>query len=161
MTGSRGQVNPSLDLSKLCDLVAYVKPEVAVLVNSKSVLQDGWGVIELDHSARLMFLESYRSHDGDVIFGLSGFRPAPSAELLAKAKKDKWLNALVCKRTSDIPPTPDGQIRIYEGERPDLWRVIRTADTVMLLPPGGLTVRGDRNYEIVKTDDGKYQLQIL
>ena len=51
-------------------------------------------------------------------------------------------------------------MRIYMGERPDLWKVLRTADTVVLLPPGGLTVRGDRNYEIVKSSEGKYQLQL-
>ena len=151
----------TLNLDNLRNLTAYRPPEVSVVVNSRSVLQDGWEVLESDYSARLTFLESFRSSDGDVIVSVSGYLPRPRASRVINLKKHKMMNALVCNRPEDVPAAIADELRIYTGERPHLWQILRTKDTVMFLPPGGYTVRADRNYEVLRIDEGKYQLRQL
>ena len=67
----------TLSLEKLRNLTLYQPPVVSVVVNSRLMLDKGWGALESDYSARLTFLESFRSEDGDVIVSISGYLPTP------------------------------------------------------------------------------------
>jgi hypothetical protein len=151
--------DPSLSQDRLRELVKFVPPIVSVIVNSRSVLNDGWEVLESEHSAQLTFLESYRSQDGDVIVSVSGYLPAPQPRPIARLRKQEMMNALFCSRPTDIPAALGDSIRMYWGERPHVWQILRTMDSVVLLAPGGFTVRPDRNYEVLQTDDGRFRLQ--
>ena len=155
------QRDPTLNLQKLYNLTIYLPPVVSVVVNSRSVLEHGWDALESDHAARLTFLESFRAEDGDVIVSISGYLPTPKPSRVIRLKKHKMLNALVCAQPKDVPAAVVDEIRIYRGERPHIWSVIRTMDTVVFLAPGGFTVRSDRNYEVLKTSSGTYQLHEL
>ena len=132
-----------------------------MVVNSRSVLKDGWDVLESDYSAHLTFLESFRAEDGDVVVSISGYLPTPQPSRLIRLKKHKMMNALVCTQPNDIPAAIVDKMRMYSGERPYTWRVLRTMDTVVFLAPGGFTVRADRNYEVRRKDEAMYQLHEL
>ena len=151
----------TLNLERLCNLTTYHPPVVLVVVNSRSVLENGWSVLESHHSARLIFLESFRSGDGDVVVVISGYLPTPPPNRLIKLKKTTMMNALICTQPEDVPAAIEGDIWIHSGERFRKWTVVRTKDSVLFFPPGGFTVRADRNYEVLRLDEGKYQLREL
>ena len=151
----------TLNLEKLSNLTAYSPPVVSVVVNSRLVLDDGWGILESDYAAQLTFLESFRSEDGDVIVSISGYLPAPRPSRVISLRKHKMMNALICTRPADVPAAIVDEMRMYWRERPYTWPVGRTKDTVLFLPPGGFTVRGDRNYEVVRMDEGSFELREL
>ena len=153
--------DPSLNLDNLNRMVAYVLPTILVIVNSRSVLEDGWDILESDHSARLTFLESFRSMDGDVICSISGHLPTPPPSRTIKLKKCEMLNALVCAQPNDLPVIVGDHMRIDWNERPLTWKILRTADRVVLIPPGGFTVRADRNYQVSEIGEKRYQLSML
>ena len=153
--------DPRLNLESLRNLIAYVPPEVLVVVNSRSVLKYGWSVLESDHSAHLTFIESFRSEDDDVVFALSGYIPAPQPSEIISLKKHMMLNALVCAQPMNVPAEIPDEIRLYWLDRPYSWRVLRTMDTVVFLPPGGITVREDRNYEVRQIGEGEFHLREL
>lgn len=155
------QRDSTLSLEKLCNLTAYSPPVVSVIVNSRLVLEDGWDVLESDFSTRLTFLESFRAEDGDVVVSISGYLPAPRPSSVISLRKDKMMNALVCTRPGDVPAGIVDEMRMNWRERPHTWPVLRTKDTVLFLPPGGFTVRADRNYEVVRIEDGKFELREL
>lgn len=151
----------TLNLEKLCNLTAYSPPVISVVVNSRLVLDDGWDVLESDYSARLTFLESFRSEDGDVIVSISGYLPTPRPSRVISLRKHKMMNALVCPRPEDVPAAIVDDMRMYWRERPYTWPVLRTRDTVVFLAPGGFTVRGDRNYEVARRDETRFELREL
>lgn len=151
----------TLSLEKLRNLTVYQPPVVSVVVNSRLALDKGWGVLESDYSARLTFLESFRSEDGDVIVSVSGYLPAPPPSRVISLRKHKMMNALVSTRPPDVPATIVDELQMYWRGRPYKWPVLRTADTVVFLPPSGFTVRGDRNYEVVRTEQGQFELREL
>lgn len=153
--------DPSLDLEALDDLITYSLPEILVIVNSRSVLNDGWSVLESDYSAHLTFLESFRAMDGDVIFSISGHLPTPPPSQTIKLTKCKMLNALVCAQPNNIPAGIGDYMCIYWNERPFMWKILRTADSVVLIPSSGFTVRADRNYQVSKINEERYQLYML
>ena len=155
------QKDLTLNLENLCNLTTYLPPVVSVVVNSRSVLEDGWDVLESDYSARLTFLESFRAEDGDVVFSISGYLPTAQPNRIIKLKKHKMMNALVCTQPRDIPAAIVDKIRMYKGKRPHTWSVLRTLDTVVFLAPGGFTVRADRNYEVLRIGEGIYRLHEL
>ena len=150
-----------LNLGSLRNLIAYVPPEVLVVVNSRSVLENGWSVLESDHSAHLTFIESFRSQDDDVVFSLSGYIPSPQSSQIISLKKHMMLNALVCAQPMDVPAVIPDEIRLYWRDRPYTWPVLRTKDTVLFLAPRGITVRADRNYEVRQIGEGEFHLQEL
>ena len=153
--------DPTLNLGNLRNLTTFYPPIVSVVVNSSSVLDDGWDVLESEYSARLTFFETFRSPDGDVVFSLSGYMPTPRPRSIIGLKKHKMLNALVCNRTHEFSAAIGEEIVLYWRERSYTWEVLRTQDTVVLLPPGGFTVRPDRNYEADRISDRTYQLREL
>ena len=71
------------------------------------------------------------------------------------------MNALVCTRPADVPATIVDALRMYWRDRPYGWPVLRTADTVVFLAPSGFAARRDRNYEVVRTEAGQFQLREL
>ena len=151
----------SLNLSYLYNLISYSPPVVSVLVNSRTVLQKGWDLIEQEHSAQLTFVESFRAEDGDVVFSISGYLPARPSKSVMRLKKHRMMNALVCSQPRDMPATVDQEMRIYVGDRPYSWEVLRTKDTVVFLVPSGFTIRSDRNYEVCEVEMGKFRLHQL
>ncbi len=155
------QKDRTLNLESLCNLTTYLPPVVSVVVNSRSVLRDGWDILDSDYSACLTFLESFRAENGDVIFSISGYLPTAQPNRIIKLKKHKMMNALVCTQPKDVPAAIVDEIRMYTGERPHTWPIIRTSDTVVFFAPGGFTVRADRNYEVLKIGEGKYRLYEL
>ena len=148
----------TLSLESLNHLVTFVPPVVSVIVNSRSVLNDGWDILESNHSARLTFLESFRSVDDDIVFSLSGYIPAPRPSQIIGLKKHKMLNALVCIQPLGVPAMIPDKIRIFWRDRPYVWPVLRTKNTVLFLAPGGFNVRADRNYEIRRIGESAYHL---
>lgn len=151
----------TLNFESLCNLMRYFPPVISIVVNSRSVLKDGWDSLESDYSARLTFLESFRAEDGDVVFSISGYLPTAQPNRIIKLKKHRMMNALVCTQPMDIPATIVDEIRMYTDERPHTWPILRTSDTVVFIAPGGFTVRADRNYEVLKIGEGTYQLHEL
>ena len=151
----------NLNLENLHNLVTYVPPVIVVVVNSRSVLENGWSVLESHHSARLTFLETFRSKDDDVVFSFSGYIPTPQPSQIVSLKKAKMLNALVCAQPIDVPAVISDEIRMYWRERLYTWRVLRTKDTVLFLTPRGITVREDRNYEARRIGESEFHLQEL
>ena len=150
--------DPTLDIDKLRNLTTYHSPTISVVVNSRSVLENGWHALELDYSAQLTFIESFRARNGDVIFSVSGYLPTPPPAGIIKFKKQEMLNALICTRPGDFPADVIDEIEMYWGDHLRKWPVLRTMDAVLLLSPGGFTFRGDRNYEVRKNDSQKYEL---
>ncbi len=153
--------DPTLDLQKLVNLTTYVQPVVVVVVNSRAVLEDGWGILESDHSARLMFVESFRAEDDDVVVAVSGYLPSPPASRVIGLKKHKMLNALFCAEPTSVPAEIADNICLLWHDRVYRWDVLRTKDTVVFLAPGGFTVRGDRNYEVLRGVDEVFRLNEL
>ena len=149
----------SLNLDHLCNLISYTQPVVAVWVNSRSVLDKGWTVLEVEYTARLTFVESFRAHDGDVVVSVSGYLPVRPTGSIMKLQKHRMLNALVCDQPKDVPAQIGEQMRIYVEDRPYSWAVLRTKDTVVLLVPSGFAVRSDRNYEVFEVQEGRYRLR--
>ena len=152
---------PRFQIESLCNLIEYVPPAIVVVVNSCSVLETGWGMLESELSAHLTFVESFRSADEDVIFSISGYLPELQPLEVMKFRKNDMLNALVCKRPWVVPAAVTEEMEMYVDERPYVWQVLRTKDSIMFLPPVGFTVRSDRNYEIRQADDGKFRLHEL
>ena len=155
------QKDPSLNIDSLSYLVVYVQPEVLVIVNSRTVLNEGWGIIESEYSANLTFLETYRSNDDDVIVEVSGYIPARQHHQAIQLKKHKMLNALVCTRPRDFTAISANVLPIYWGERLYIWRIQKTMDTVLFLTPSGFQIRPDRNYELLHIGEHKYRLRLL
>ena len=148
----------TLDINKLRNLTTYHSPVISVIVNSRSVLEDGWDVLESEHAARLTFIESFRARNGEVIFSISGYLPTPPLAEVMKFRKQEMINALICTRPSDVPAHIIDEIEMYWGDRLRKWPVVRTKDAVLLLSPGGFTFRDDRNYEVRRNDAHKYEL---
>ena len=157
------QKDSTLDLERLRNLTMYVHPLVLVVVNSQSVMSKGWDILESEHSVPLTFVESYRSNDGDVIVSISGHIPVPPPRLGSRMslKKQTMLNALVCTHPGDVPTDILDSIELFLNDFCYTWSVIRTSDSVLFLPPGGVTIRDNHNYQIHRTDEGKYELQEL
>ncbi len=153
--------DPSLDLEKLENLFTYRPPVVSVVVNSRAVLEEGWDVLESEHSAHLTFIESFRAEDGDVVVSVSGYLPRPQPTSVIKLKKHRMMNALLCTEPKDVPAEIGDDVRMYWGERPHRWDVLRTKDTVVFLAPGGFTVRDDRNYEVLQREGPIFHLREL
>jgi hypothetical protein len=155
------QTRSDIDPGRMKDLVAYVPPEIMLLVNSRTVLGKGWGVLESELQVRLTFLEVYRAPSGDAIFNLSGYAPHIRPERIAGAKKHRMMNALVCANPNLIPVPDEGIIRMYYEGRPIHWQVVATADSALLIPRPTITLRVDRNYEILRNEDGRLVLRLL
>ena len=151
----------NLNFDHLCNLISYTQPVVAVWVNSRSVLDKGWAVLETEYSVPLTFVESFIAEDGDVIVAVSGYLPVRPSRSIMRLRKHRMMNALVCDRPSDLPAQVDEEMRIYVGDRPYSWAVLRTMDIVVLLVPSGFMVRADRNYEVFEVEEGKYRLRQL
>ena len=151
----------TLDLDRLRNLTLYCQPHICVIVNSRSVLDDGWRILETDHDARLVFLESFRAEDDDPIFYVSGNIPNPPGGARIALAKPSMLNALQSSKSSAVPPSITTNAILYWKETPQLWEVIRTGDRAVFLPPGGFTIRDDRNYEIREVDRERYELREL
>ena len=150
---------PQLDSARLKDLVLYSPPEIAVIVNSRSVVDKGWTELEVELDAHLMFIELYKSPSEDVLVTFSGWLPEAQPRLLSTARKVPMLNALKCRRT-DLLPINDGTLRMRYEERPLDWSCTLLADGAILIPLGSnVTVKEGRNYEIVRTDEGHIRLQ--
>lgn len=152
--------NPQFNKDKLRDLVVFVPPVVAVIVNCRSVLERGWAELQRDLGVRIIFLEVFRADNDDAIFELSGYIPQVKPDRLATLKKHKMLNALICRSPGALPVNPDGILQIYSDERPVQWKVTLTADRAVLFPHGGVTIRSDRNYDLLRTEDGRLRLKI-
>ena len=151
----------SLDFESLCNLILYFPPIVSVVVNSRSVLNSGWALLESDYSAHLTFLETYKARSGDAIFLLSGYLPMPRPRQIIRLKKHVMMNALVCSFPTDVPATVGDSIGISFDDCVYQWPVLRTADSIILLPPAGVELRTDRNYEIRLIGDDTYFLHLL
>ncbi len=146
--------DPTLNITKLKNLIKYCPPVISVIVNSNSVLKKGWQILESDYSAYLTFLESFRAEDGDVVFSISGYLPTPQPCHLIKLRKHGLMNALVCNSPENVPADLVDVMQIYFDQRPYTWQIIRTKDTAVFLPTGGFTVSDDRNYEMLRIDEG-------
>ena len=155
------EADETLELDYLYNLIFYSPPLVAVIVNSRSVLEKGWTALEEEYSARLTFVESYRASDGDVVISVSGFLPIRPPKSIVRLKKHPMLNALVCHQPKNFPSMIDEEMCIYIDDRPYRWEVLRTKDTVVLLVPSGFAARHDRNYEVFEVEDGRYVLRQL
>ncbi len=155
------QTCTDIEPERIKDLITYVPPQIMTLVNSRTVLDKGWGILETELQVRLTFLEVYRSSTGDAIFSLSGYTPHIRPDRLAGAKKHRMLNALVCAKPNVIPVSAEGTIRMYFEGRPIHWQVVKTADSAVLIPRPSLTLRSDRNYEILRTENGRLVLRIM
>ena len=151
----------TLDLDHLANLTSYFPPVVMVVVNSRGVLDAGWTILEVDYSAKLTFVESFRSNDEDIITRLSGYRPAPAPRQVIRLRKQEMMNALVCTRPSEVPPQLTEEVRVLSGERPRVWKIVRTRDTVLFLPPAGFMIKESRNYEMRFDDEFAYVLREL
>lgn len=137
---------PMMDPHRISELVAYVPPKVVVVVNSRSVLGKGWNRLRTDLGVELMFLEEYQIDGEEPVLLMSGYEPEVRAERLAFAKKDRMLNALMCRPPRFIA---DRRVRLeYEGVLSE-WEVIHTVDLTMLLPLARIVLEERRNYEII------------
>ena len=152
---------PGLDAARVSTLVQYQAPKILTIVNSTGVLKKDWGRLRDELGVQLTFLETFRSEDGDVIFAISGYLPEPRPERLTGAKKADMLNALTCSTPTAIPNVEDGCLNIDVDGRSLPWKVLRTADSVVLLPGSGVNLRADRNYEILRASDGRLKLRQL
>jgi len=150
---------PHLDLKRLRNLLTFVPPDFMVVVDCQSVVQKGWLELERELAAHLTFLEAYRASNNDSVFVLSGFLPQLRPERIATLRKHAMLNALVCKELAAMPAAIPS-FCAYSGERPLLWRVTRTGNAAVLLPPGGVTIRDDRRYELLRSDNGRFRLEV-
>lgn len=155
------EADTTLNLDYLCNLIFYTPPVIAVIVNSRSVLDKGWHTLEDEYSARLTFVESYRAGDGDIVISISGFLPIRPVQRIVKLKKHPMMNALVCTQPKDFPAVLKKDIHICIDDRPYKWGIIRTKDEVVLLVPSGFTARSDRNYELFEVEDSRYVLRQL
>lgn len=155
------ETSTEIDLEKATNLVTFSPPEVMTLVNSRSVLAKGWEVLESQLHVRLAFLEVYRSNYGDTIFGLSGYTPEIRPERVTGAKKHPMLNALVCGKPNAIPIATSATLEMRFEGRPVYWQVLKTADSAVLLPKPPVTLRKDRNYEILRAESGHLVLRSL
>jgi hypothetical protein len=151
---------PHIDATRLRDLLTSVPPDFMVVVDCQSVLQKGWTDLERELHAYLTFLEVYRAANNDSVFVMSGYLPEVRPSRLAALHKHRMMNALVCKDTSSLPAAALGGFCAYSGERPLQWRVAQTPSFAVLLPPGGVTIRPDRRYELLRADDGRFRIEI-
>lgn len=150
----------TLDRDRLRDLVLHSPPEVALVVNSRSVLERGWQALEADYSCRLIFLEIFRSDHDDTLVSVTGWLPEAKPRVLSTARKIPMMNALKCRRRSQLP-IHDGKVEMYCEDRSITWKAFDTADGAILLPSAGnFTIKPERNYEIVVTDEGRVRLQL-
>ena len=155
------QKDTTLELSALKNLLYYVPPKVAVVVNSRSVLMKGWSAIEKEHSAHLTFFESFRSEDDDTVVSISGYLPTPVSDRVCRLKKMNMMNDLICTQPENVPAGILDEIQLFSDQRPNTWKVVRTKDNILFLAPGGFTVRADRNYEVRRIGEGRFQLHEL
>ena len=153
--------DPSLNLDYLYNLIPYSPPTVVVVVNSRSVLTEGWANLETEYSARLTFVESFRADNDDVIVSISGYLPTPPAKRIMKLRKQEMMNALVCRQPGDIPATTSDSMCMYWRNRPYVWPVVRTKDMGVFFAPSGVTIRSDRNYQVSEIGKNAYQLHEL
>lgn len=151
----------SLDLNHLSNLTAYTPPVIVVIVNSRAVLRAGWRTLESEYSARLTFVESFRSNHDDTITRLSGYRPSPPPRRSIRLKKQQMMNALVCTRPNEVPAQLTDEVKVLYEEQPRLWKILRTGDTVLFLPPAGFMVKEGRNYEMRFDEGTGYELRPL
>ena len=151
----------TLNLGHLSNLISYSPPVIVVVVNSRTVLQKGWALLEADHSAQLTYVEVFRADDGDVVVAISGYLPTRPSKSIMRLKKHRMMNALVCDQPMNMPATIGEEMRIYVGDRLYKWAVLRTEDAMVLLAPSGFTIRPDRNFEICEVEEGKYWLRQL
>lgn len=151
----------SLDFESLRNLIFYFPPIVSVVVNSRAVLNSGWASLETDYSAHLTFLETFKARNGDVIFSITGYLPTPRPKQIIRTKKHVMMNALVCNFPNDVPATVRDNVEICFENRIYEWPVLRTADSVIFLPPAGIDLRTDRNYEIRLVDEDTFFLHLL
>ena len=151
----------TFDLEHLSNLVAYIPPVVMVVVNSRAVLNAGWRILETEYSAHLTFVESFRSADDDIITRLSGYQPTPPPRKVIRLRKQEMMNALVCRRPSEVPAQLTENVRVLSEERQRVWKVLRTGDTVLFLPPAGFVIKDGRNYEMRFDDGSAYILREL
>ena len=154
--------HPEIDRGRVRRLVATSYPELLVLVNSRTVLDDGWSTLASELTLSLAFLETYRCHhSGEAIFHLSGRIPRIRATRIAGAKKNSWMNWLEIASVDAIPADTGQELRIaFEGNS-TYWDVLRTGDRVLLQPKSPVTLRTDRNYEILRDEDGSLALRML
>lgn len=150
---------PPLDLKSLRDLLTFVPPDFMVVVDCQSVVEKGWLDLEHQLSVHLTFLETYRAANNDAVFVLSGFLPEVRPARIAVLRKHAMLNALVSQELAALPAVL-AEFCAYSGERPLHWRITRTGTAAVLLPPGGVTIRGDRRYELLRADNGRFQLEV-
>lgn len=153
-------MDPSLKIDRLTQMVRYDPPKVMVLVNSKSVLEDGWSILESDYGVKLCFLETYRASSGDFIFNFSGYLPEIKRSRIAGAKKHKMMNALTCAKPQAIPYSKQGIIMFFDG-KPVIWGVTKTADRAVLIPKSPVNLVDNRNYEILRSENGRLYLRQL
>lgn len=154
------QACSEIDSERMRDLIAFEPPQIMTLVNSRSVLDKGWEVLESDLRVNLTFLEVYRAETGDSIFNLSGYIPQIRPERIVGAKKHRFMNALVCSKPNAIPGAHGASIRMYYDGKPYFWKVLKTVDSAVLMPNPTLSLRKDRNYEILRADGGNLVLRL-
>ncbi len=155
------QKDSTLDLCALKNLIHYIPPKVVVVVNSRTVLKSGWSAIENEHSAHLTYLESFRSEHDDVIVSISGYLPAPVSDRVFRLKKLNMMNSLICVQPETVPASIQNEVQLYVDQRPYTWKVLRAMDSVVFFAPGGFNVSSDRNYEVRRIGENRFQLREL
>lgn len=155
------EATEKIDLASAKNMVAYVPPRVVTLVNSRGVLKKGWNILESELQVNLTFLEVYRSDIGDSIFSLSGYTPQINPERIVGVKTHAFMNALFCANPDSIPLASSGLLRMQFEGVPTNWQVLKTADSAVLIPNRSLALRKDRNYEILRAENGNLVLRSL
>jgi hypothetical protein len=153
-------VAPHLDPEQLRNLIVSVPPEFMIVVDCQSVLQKGWLDLERDLGVHLTHLEVYRASNNDSVFVISGYLPEIRPRHVATLRKHEMLNALSCKSLDALPTGGLSGFPAYSGERILQWRVTKTADSAVLLPPGGVTIHPGRKYELLRGENGRFRIEV-
>jgi len=152
---------PAADKHAISRMVKYVSPEILVTVDSTDVLNHGWQRIEKELNAHLLFLEVFRTSDGDSIFSLSGYEPHTQPECLGTFKKHPMLNALICTNSSVISmPTSKKLEVIVEGKLHECT-IVTTSDQILLFIQPTIIIQSDRNYEVSRDELNQLHLKRL
>jgi len=147
---------PTLDESRLSDMMRGDPPDILVIVNKPD---DEWRKELRRYGVHMMVFEIFRSILNRTIFVIDGEPPKLAQNFLSELSFGLLPRCLMLSSPAALPVEPGVRFRILVDDQITYWERFHTATGVYLTPVGSLPIRPGRRYALIRSEGGEYVIR--